>query len=113
MHVLAVDLRDEVRPLVESVFLRAPVELVSPVVADLLQVAKVGSVVPARVGDLIGPTGAGQSFAQIVEDRFRRLDAKGSNLVARHDGERYCAGSTRGSADGGSEFGGSGGDSGS
>src|SRR5690242_4311108 len=55
VHLLAVDTGEEVRPPVEARFLRAPVELVAPVLTQLLQVRAVGAVAPTRVRDLVGP----------------------------------------------------------
>ena len=48
VDLLAVDLGEEVRPAVEPVFLRAPVERGVPVLAEVLQVREVGAVVPTR-----------------------------------------------------------------
>ena len=73
------------------VFLRAPVELGAPVLAQLLEVLEVGAVVPTRAGDLVGPACACQPVAEIVEHRVGNLDAERPDLVVRH-AERYCGG---------------------
>ena len=108
VDLLAVDLREVVRPAVEAVFLRAPVELRAPRVAQVLQVPEVGAVVPARAGNLVGPTRARQPLAQVVEIGLGNFDAERSNLGA-HVRRRYCGGSVGGAGGGGATGGAAGG----
>ncbi len=82
VDLLAVDVGEEVRPPVEPIFLGAPVERRLPVLAQALQIREVGAVVPTGSRDLIGPAGAGQAVAEIVEHRLRNLDAKRPDVVA-------------------------------
>ena len=72
----AVDVGEEVRPAVEPLLLRPPVELRLPVLAEVAQVLEVGAVVPRRVRDLVGPAGARQAVAQVVEHGVGHLDAE-------------------------------------
>ena len=58
------------------------------VVAQLAHVLDVGAVVPAGVGDSVGPTGAVEALAEVVEDAVGDIDAEGS---WRH-GEDYREG---------------------
>ena len=78
VDVDAVDLAEELGPGVERGLLGAPVVLVAPVVAQLAHVSDVGSVVPAGVGDGVGPAGAVEAVAEVVEDAVGDVDAEGS-----------------------------------
>ena len=73
------------------VFLRAPVELVLPRVAEVLQVREVGAVVPAAAGDLVGPARAREPLAEVVEHRLGHVDAERTDVVARHAGDATAA----------------------
>ena len=100
VHLRAVDVGEEVRPPVEPRFLRAPVELVPPRLAQVLEVREVGAVVPRRAGNLVGPPRAREPVAQVVEDLLRHLDAErtevfghGPNLSAYTAAAPPCAAS--------------------
>src|SRR5207253_11235695 len=80
----AVDLGVPVRPLIEARFLRRPVELGSPRLAQIAQLRKVGAVVPARAGDLVGPARPSEPLPKVVEHRRRDLDPKVPNFCAGH-----------------------------
>ena len=78
VDVDAVDLAEELGPGVERGLLGAPVVLVAPVVAEFAHVLGIGAVVPAGVGDGVGPAGAIEAVAKVVEDAVGDGDAEGS-----------------------------------
>src|SRR4029079_16315186 len=55
MDPLTVDVGQEMRPAVDPLLLRAPVELRRPVVAEILEIRECGAVSPAAAGNLVGP----------------------------------------------------------
>src|SRR4029453_16400473 len=57
----------ELRVLVEAGFLLAPVVAVGPVAGQLLQVGERHAAAPADAGQLVGPAGAAQPVAQVVQ----------------------------------------------
>ena len=91
VDLLAVDLGERVRPPVEAILLRPPVELRAPVLAQLLQVRAVGAVAPTRIGDLVGPAGACESVAQVFEVRFGNVDAERGDRVGAHRAKTTAA----------------------
>ena len=62
-----VDGGGELRVLVEPGFLLAPVVAVGPVGGQLLEVTERHPASPADAGQLVGPAGAVQAFAQVVQ----------------------------------------------
>ena len=58
MNAQAVDVRLELVEAIELALLSTPVELVLPVVAELLQIAELRSIVPAGAFELVGKTRA-------------------------------------------------------
>ena len=89
VDLLTVDVGEEVRPTVELRFLRPPVVLVLPRVAEVLEIREIGAVVPTTARDLVGPARAAQPFLEVVEHRFGYVDTEGPDLVARHGRRRY------------------------
>lgn len=78
VDVDAVDLAKELRPGVEGGLLGAPVVLVAPVVAELADVGDVRAVVPGGVRNGVGPAGAVEAVAEVVEDGVGDVDTEGS-----------------------------------
>ena len=74
VDLLTVDVGEEVRPTVEPLLLRAPVELGAPVVAEVLEVREIGAVVPAAARNLVGPARAREPLAEVVEHGLGNLD---------------------------------------
>ena len=68
--------RAELGERVEQFLAAAPVELVGPVLDQLLQEAERRAVVPPRVVDLAGPAGACDRGVQVVELGVGDLDAE-------------------------------------
>ena len=62
----------------------APVELRAPVLAEVLEVREVGAVAPTRARDLVGPAGASQPVAEVVEHRVGNVDSERSDVVVGH-----------------------------
>ena len=79
VHPLAVDRGLELWPLVDAGFSRAPVELVVPVLAELLQIRQLGAVAPSRIVELRGPTGACETLPKIVEHSVGNIDSERRN----------------------------------
>ena len=94
VNLLAVDLGEEVRPTIEPILLRAPVEGRAPVLAQILQVREIGSVIPRGVRDLIGPARARQAITQVFDVGVGNLDAERPHLFARHMPAKVTAGTT-------------------
>ena len=112
VHAGAVDLGEEVVELVEARLASAPVVVVAPVGDELLQVAALGAVVPARVGDLLREAGAPSrsrrsSRTRVGDVDAERLDASSPTasvpeqravrdglapVVERHELPRYSSG---------------------
>src|SRR5437588_8745473 len=86
MDLLAVDVGEKVRPTIEALFLRAPVELRRPVVAEILQIHAVGAVFPAASGNLIGPACTDEALPQVVEHHVGHVDTERTDVVA-HSGD--------------------------
>ena len=79
VHPLAVDRGLELRPLVDAGLGRAPVELVVPVPAQLLQIRKLGAVAPSRIVELRGPTSARETLPKIREHSVGNVDLERRN----------------------------------
>jgi hypothetical protein len=77
VDVLAVDLGGEVREFVELGLVLAPVVGGSPVLGEFLEASQRKAVVPAGVGNLVGPAGASKTIVQVVEVGLRDVDAEG------------------------------------
>jgi hypothetical protein len=73
----------ELRKAVESLLSRAPVVLLAPVRADLLE-PRLGDALGPIVDELgIGPAGAGEALPQVVELGVGNLDREGGDLAHR------------------------------
>ena len=72
----AVDLGAELRIGVDCAFVLAPVVAVDPVGHQLLEVGGVGAVLPAFVGEVVGPARALEARLQIAEHFIGYIDAK-------------------------------------
>ena len=81
VEVFAVDLGLELRPRVETGLGGAPVEVVLPVRAQLLQVRELGAVVPTRVIELSGPARARQPITEIGEHVVGHIDPEGRSCT--------------------------------
>jgi hypothetical protein len=77
VHVLAVDLGDVLRVLVDRGLLSAPVELPAPVAGQLTDPSQRDTEIPADAGQLIGPADAVQPVVQVGQVGLRDLDAEG------------------------------------
>ncbi len=80
-HVQEVDCRaidggGELRKCVEPGLPRAPVIRRAPVFGQLLEIRKRHAAAPANARQVIGPAGARQPLAQVVEISLRNVDAK-------------------------------------
>src|SRR5262245_20803622 len=64
---LVVDLGRELRELVQLGLVLAPVVATPPILGQLLQVIEWHPPTPADAGYLVGPAGAGQPLAQVVQ----------------------------------------------
>ena len=73
------------------VFLRAPVELRAPVLAQVLEVREIGAVVPTAARDLVGPARAREPVAEVVEHRLGNLDAERSDARRSPWRRRYSS----------------------
>jgi hypothetical protein len=60
----------------EFLHLHLPVELVSPIGANLLEKPKIEPILPAGIGDRVRPTGSVQASAKIVDRLLRERDRK-------------------------------------
>lgn len=91
VHMRAVDLGRELRPLVQPRLRRPPVVLVPPVPHQLAQVLRRHAVGPSDPGQLVGPPGAVQTVVQVVQVALRNVDTEGMDAVGggrrRHDGD--------------------------
>ena len=76
MDLQSVDLGPEMRVLVETLFLGAPVEVVLPIVAEFAHVPERGTVFPPGAFDLPRPAGPRQALAQIREHRVLDTDVE-------------------------------------
>src|SRR3712207_421703 len=81
----AVEAGAELRPRVELGLAAAPVVPVAPVRAQLLRVLQRNALRPAAHRRRLGPAGAGESLAQVVELGLGDVDAE------RAHGRRSCA----------------------
>jgi hypothetical protein len=77
VDVQALDLRPELAELIEPPFLGAPVEIGRPVRDQVLHVAEIGAVIPARILDLVRPPRPLQPFSQVVEAGLGHRDLEG------------------------------------
>ena len=77
----AVDRRGELVELVQLSFLSPPVELVSPVLDEWLEIGGVSAVVPADVLQLIREARAREAFLQIAQDRVGHVDFERDNRL--------------------------------
>ena len=85
MNVLAADLRDELRELIEQAFLLAPVEAVRPIAGQLLEVVERYAARPARLGRWRRPAGAPEPIGQVIEICCRDVDPeRPDHLVVVH-----------------------------
>lgn len=75
VDVGAVDLGRELIEAVHARLARSPVVLVAPVRDEILEVAELGAVVPARAGELLREACPCEALMQVVEDRLRNVDA--------------------------------------
>ena len=80
-----IDLGAELRIRVDRAFLLAPVVTFDPVSHQFLEVGGVGAVLPAFVGEVVGPAGALETRVQIVEHLIGHIDAKWSHLAFSGD----------------------------
>jgi hypothetical protein len=76
-----VDLGAELRIRVDRAFLLAPVVAVDPVGHQFLKVGGVGAVLPAFVGEVVGPARELETRLQIVEHFIGDIDAKRFHLL--------------------------------
>ena len=76
----AIDLGAELRIAVDGAFLLAPVVAVDPVGHQFLEVGGVGTVLPAFVGEVVGPARELETCAQIAEHFIGHIDAKWFHL---------------------------------
>lgn len=83
MHVLLVDLRRELRQLVEPRFLSTPVVARAPVLGEPTQIADGNAVAPVGVGRLIRPAGVLQPAGEVIQVGFWDIDLEGMNGVRR------------------------------
>ena len=80
--VKPVDGRLELVELIEALFLRTPVVLVTPIVDELLDVAQVRAVLPPGIRDLVWEPHLREALLEIGENCVRDLDRE------RYDGRR-------------------------
>jgi DNA-binding MarR family transcriptional regulator len=78
---LAVDHGGELRDGVERDLLRPPVVRGPPVVCDLAEVADRHASAPTDIVELLRPSRADESLAQILEGAFRDIDAEWPDLI--------------------------------
>ena len=67
MDSLAVDFGGEVRELVEVRLVRSPVVTGAPVFGEFFEPRQRETVVPAGVGELVGPAGPGEAVVEVVD----------------------------------------------
>ena len=87
MDVQPVDGRHELVELVQSSFLGPPIELVAPVVDELLQIRQIGAVVPPGVRDLVWKADRLQPSLQVGEDAVRHSDREGHVVKGTTDAD--------------------------
>jgi hypothetical protein len=88
VHMRAVDLGGELRPLVEPGLGRPPVVLVPPVPDQLPQVVRRYAVRPSHPGQLVGPAGAVEAVVEVVEVALRDVDEERMETAAAVGGRR-------------------------
>src|SRR5262245_53288543 len=81
VNVLTVNLRRVLRNVIESLFLRSPVELGTPVVGQLPEIAARNATTPAGTRNLARPPGVRQPRVQVIDVGLRDVNAE---LVDRH-----------------------------
>ena len=88
MDLEPIDVRRELLEPVELTLLLTPVESVTPVVNQFLQVGEVGAEGPAHTFGLIGETGTRQSFLKVGEYIIRDVDRERLDQPLRSLGRR-------------------------
>ena len=61
---------------IQLFFLLFPVEAMSPVGAQVLQIVFIGAIRPSTAGDFIGPARSSQTLTQVIQDKRRDGDGK-------------------------------------
>src|SRR5215475_985479 len=92
VNVNPIDLRPELRELVQPGLRSSPVVLQLPVSAEVLDVIQRNPLRPVRYRLAFGPARAGKAPPQVIQVSFRNLDLKRDDLLTSKAGATERAG---------------------